>query len=205
MKKIVLSVCAVAAMSSLSFAGGDMKNVEPAMEPVVAVPVVAEHNGFYAGLGIAAVSTRGSYVSLDWFNTTEGQDRMGNISFAAGYNFNEYVALEGRYATSIAHEDSIEMDGWSIFVKPQYPVTEDFSVYALLGFGGVILDGVDGGITDVDDTGFQWGLGASYTVMDDISLYADYVWAADDMDGLLFNGATSVDVDAFTIGVNYLF
>ena len=205
MKKIVLSVCAVAAMSSLSFAGGDMKNVEPAMEPVVAVPVVAEHNGSYAGLGLTAISARDADFSVDWGGASAHQDRIGNLTFAAGYNFNEYVALEGRYATSIAHEDSIEMDGWSIFVKPQYPVTEDFSVYALLGFGGVVLDGIDGAITDVDDTGFQWGLGASYTVMEDISIYADYVWAADDMDGLFFNGATSVDVDAFTIGVNYLF
>jgi len=205
MKKTVLSLFAVAAMGSLAMAGGDMKNVVPAVEPVVAVPAAAEHNGFYAGVGLTAISARDASFSVDWGGASGHQDRLGNVSLIAGYNFNEYVALEGRYTTSFAHEDSMEMDGWSLFVKPQYPVTEAFSVYALAGFGGVILDGINGVVTDVDDTDFQWGLGLEYMVTDDISLYADYVWAADNMDGLLFNGAKSIDVDAFTIGVNYLF
>ena len=204
MKKILCSVCAVAAMGSFAVAGGDMKNVEPAVEPVVVVPEVA-HNGFYAGLGLTAVSARDASFDVDWGGASAHQDRLGDIALVAGYNFNEYIAVEGRYMTSIAHEDSMEMDGWSVFVKPQYPVTENFSVYALLGFGGVNLDGIKGIVTDVDDTDFQWGLGVDYQVMEDISVYVDYVWAADDMDGLLFNGATSVDVDEITIGVNYKF
>ncbi len=205
MKKIVLSICAVAAMSSLSFAGGDMKDVAPVVEPVVAIPVTAEHSGFYVGLGLTAISARDASLDVDWGGDLSYQDRLGNISLVAGYNFNEYVAAEGRVTTSFFNDDFNEMNGWSLFVKPQYTVTEDFSIYALLGFGGVVLDGVDGTITDVDDTGFQWGLGMGYMVTEDISLYADYVWTADDMDGLFFNGANSVDVDAFTIGVNYLF
>jgi opacity protein-like surface antigen len=191
-------------MGSFAVAGGDMKNVEPAVEPVVVVPEVA-HNGFYVGLGLTAVSARDASFDVDWGGASTYQDRLGDIALVAGYNFNEYIGVEGRYMTSIAHEDSMEMDGWSIFVKPQYPVTENFSVYALLGFGGVNLDGVKGKVTDVDDTDFQWGLGVDYQVMEDISVYVDYVWAADDMDGLLFNGATSVDVDEITIGVNYKF
>ena len=203
MKKIVLSVCAIAAMSSLSFAGGDFVTPE---EPVVVVPVVVEElSGFYAGLGITAVSVRDTDFSVDWGGESAYQDRLGNVSLVAGYNFNEYIAVEGRYTTSFAHEDSVEMSGWSLFVKPQYPVTEDFSVYALLGFGGVILDGVDGAVVDVDDTGFQWGLGASYMVMENVSLFADYAWLANDMDGVFYNGALQIDVDAFTIGVNYQF
>ena len=204
MNKIVLSVCAVAAMSSLGFAGGDMKEVEPAVEPVIVVPVVDE-SGFYAGLGLTAVSTRDSAFSVDWGGDGAYQDRLGNVSLVAGYNFNKYIAAEGRYTTSFTHEDLVEMNGWSIFVKPQYPVSEDFSVYALLGYGGVILDSVDGATVDVDDTGFQWGIGASYMVTENVSLFADYAWLANDMDGIFFNGADQVDVDAFTIGVNYHF
>ena len=203
MKKIVLSICAIAAMSSLSFAGGDIETPE---EPKVIIPVVVEEesSNFYAGLGLTAVSTRDADISVDW-GATEGQDRLGNVSLLAGYNYNEYIAVEGRYTTSFTHEDSVEMSGWSLFVKPQYPVSEDFSVYALLGFGGVILDGVDGANVDVDDTGFQWGIGASYMVMENVSLFADYTWLANDIDGIFFNGALQVDVDAFTIGVNYQF
>ncbi len=205
MKKIVLSVCTVAAMSSLVFAGGGMKEVTPVVEPVVVIPVVEELSGFYAGLGITAVSIRDSDISVDWGGTT-GQDRVGNVSFVAGYNFNEYIAAEGRYTTSFTHDEQVEMSGWSLFVKPQYPVTEDFSVYALLGYGGVNLEGAlisNIPVVDVDDSGFQWGIGASYTVMENVSLYADYAWLADDMDNE--NGAYKLDVDAFTVGVNYLF
>ena len=204
MKRVVLSVFAIAAMSSLGFAGGDFETPE---EPKVIIPVVVEEesSNFYAGLGLTAVSTRDADFSVDWGGDATRQDRLGNVSLLAGYDFNEYIAVEGRYTTSFSHEDSVEMSGWSIFAKPQYPVSEDFSIYALLGFGGVILDGVDGAVVDVDDTGFQWGLGASYMVMENISLFADYTWLANDMDGLFFNGAVQVDVDAFTIGVNYHF
>ncbi len=204
MNKIILSVCAVVAMSSLGFAGGDMKEVEPAVEPVIVVPVVDE-SGFYAGLGLTAISARDTDFSVEWGGNGEYQDRLGNVSLVAGYDFNAYIAAEGRYTVSFTHEDHIEMSGWSIFVKPQYPVTEDFSVYALLGYGGIILDGIDGDITDVDDTGFQWGIGASYMVRENVSLFADYAWLANDMDGVFYNGADQVAVDAFTIGVNYHF
>ena len=204
MKKIVLSVCTVAAMSSLVFAGGGMKEVAPAVEPVVVVPVVEELSGFYAGLGMTAVSARDSDFSVDWGGASEYQERLGNVTFLAGYNFNEYIAVEGRYTTSVAHESSAEMDGWSLFVKPQYPVSEDFSVYALLGYGGITLDGIKGFVVDVDDSGFQWGLGADYMVTENISLFADYTWLAG-VEGVFYNGAPETDTDQFTIGANYHF
>jgi len=199
MKKIVLSVSAVAAMASVVFAGGDI------VEPVAAVPVAEELSGFYAGLGITAVNTRDSDLSIEWFNSVERQDRLGNFSFLAGYNFNKYVAVEGRYTTSFTHDEDIEMDGWSLFVKPQYPVNEDFSLYALLGYGGVTLEGSKVlGIVDVDDSGFQWGLGVDYMITENVSLFVDYTWLANDMDGA-YAGGDQADVDAFTVGVNYHF
>jgi len=204
MKKILFSICTVVAISSCAMAGGDMKNVEPAVEPVVAVPEVS-HNGFYLGLGLSAVSTRDASVSMDFFDGKVGQDRLGELLLIGGYDFNEYIGVEGRYMTSIVDEDSVEMDGWSLFVKPQYPVTENFTVYALLGFGGVNIDGVKSSIADVDDTDFQWGVGASYTFMDDFSVFVDYTSLASDMDGRYSNGATSVDADAINVGVNYKF
>ncbi len=206
MKKIVLSVCTFVAMSSFVFAGGGMKEVAPAVEPVVAVPMVEELSGFYAGLGLSAVSTRDASISMDFIDYKPGeQDRLGNVSFFAGYNVNEYMAVEGRYTTTFTDEDAVEMDGWSLFVKPQYPVSEDFSVYALLGYGGVTLDEVNGSGVDVDETGFQWGVGLNYLATENISVFIDYTSLANDMDGIYENGALEVDTDAITIGVNYLF
>jgi len=201
MKKIALSVVAIVGMSSFGFAGGD---IAPVAAPMVVEEEVS-NSSFYVGFGIAAVSARDADASLGFFSEKAGQERLANISLLAGYNFNEYVAVEGRYTTSFAKEDSLEMDGWSLFVKPQYPVSEDFSIYALLGFGGVTMDGINGSVVDVDDNGFQWGLGMEYAVMENISLFADYTSLANDMDGYFYNGALEVDADAITIGMNYKF
>jgi opacity protein-like surface antigen len=200
MKKII---CAVAALTSLGFAGGNMKEVEPAVEPVVEI-VEEEKSGFYAGLGISAVSTRDG--SLNIFDEEDGQDRTGNLLFMAGYEFNPYVAVEGRYSTYIVEEDFLNSDIWGIYVKPQYPVNDDFTLYVLLGFGGMTADGVNGANVDVDDTGFQWGLGVNYAVMENVSVFADYVNIAADMDAdAFYTSATEVNADAFTLGVKYNF
>ncbi|KYJ87600.1 outer membrane protein [Sulfurovum riftiae] len=197
MKKIMLSISAVMTMGSFAVAGGD----------IVPVPVVAEsdNSSFYLGLAVTAMSTRDASVSMDIFNVKHGQDRLGNITFLAGYNYNQYVAFEGRYTTTFTDEDKVEMDGWSLFVKPQYPVTEDFNIYALLGFGGVTMDPVNGSSVDVDDSGFQWGLGAGYDFTENISVFFDYVNYANDMDGVYWDGALQVDADAFNLGVIYKF
>ncbi len=200
MKKIVLSVWAVTALSSLGFAGGDMKDVEPAVEPVVEI-AEADKN-FYVGLGFQALSTGPD--SIDFFNNN-GNDRTGNLLVLAGYEFNEYMAVEGRYSTYIYDEDSVNSDTWGIYVKPQYPVNEDWNVYALLGFGGMTVDGVNGVNHDVDDTGFQWGLGASYGVAEDIAVFLDYVNVASGMDGTWSGAAEEIDTHALTLGVTYNF
>ena len=199
MKKIALSLVAIVGMSSLGFAGGD---IVPAAAPMVEE---VDNSSFYIGVGLAAVSSRDAAVSLDFTSEKAGQDRLGDFSLLAGYNFNEYIAVEGRYTTTFTDEDLVEMDAWSLFVKPQYPVSEDFSIYALLGFGGVTMDGINGSGVDVDDNGFQWGVGVEYEAMENFSIFADYTSLANDMEGLYWNGALEVDADAFTIGMKYKF
>jgi len=202
MKKNIVALSVLAAISTSLFAGGNVAVIAPVVEE----PIVVDNSSFYVGLGLSAVFARDAAVSLD-FSTAPGQDRLGNVTFQAGYNFNEYVAVEGRYTTSFTHETNIEMDGWSLFVKPQYPVTEDFNIYALLGFGGVNLDSVTTKIVDVDDTSFQWGLGASYDITENIDIFADYTNLANDMDGYFYTSTdqTQVDVDTFNVGLTYKF
>lgn len=202
MKNSLISVATVIALSSFGFAGGD---IEP-VEPVVGTPMVeASAGNAYVGLGFALVSTRDSSVDLDFFSQKAGQDRLGNIAFLAGYNFNSYIGVEGRYSTTINKSDAVSMDGWSLFVKPQYPVSEAFNVYALLGYGGVNMDPENGSLVNVDDTGFQWGLGASYAVTEQVAIFVDYTSLANDMDGVYANGALKADADAITVGVTYAF
>jgi len=201
LKKIALSVVTIATMSSLAFAGGDIAPVEP-----VAV-VVDEISPFYMGFALSAVSTRNSRTSLDFFSDKNGQDRTGDVSVLAGYDFNEYIALEGRYMTSIFDEDYLARSSWGIYAKPQYPVTEAFSVYALLGYGGMRVNGKGRSFNHVNETGFQWGIGVSYAVSDHADVFFDYVNIANDMDADVFLGSPfeEVDSDAVTVGVTYNF
>lgn len=216
MKKIILSLVAI---SSLGFAGGDIV-------PVVPVSTEIDETGFYLGAGISAMSSRDSAVSMDIFNVKAGQDRLGNINLLAGYMINEYLAVEGRYGFGLTDGDKVEMDSrWSVFLKPTYKFENEedrangenyFAVYALLGYGGIQLSGINGAIANVDESGFQWGLGLSYTFRetarhdnyryaDSWTVYVDYTQVGNDMDGLYWNGARQVDADAFTVGLIYKF
>ena len=201
MKNILLSVVAMATMSTLSFAGGDIDPVEPMVDtPVMA----ASHSGLYLGLGFTAASTGIGTVSV--FSENAGQDRTGDITFQAGYEFSPYIAVEGRYSTSVTAEDFIERDSWGIYLKPQYPVSNVMSVYALLGYGGMTLDGIGGVNASLDDNGFQWGIGASYDVADSVAIFVDYVSIANNMTADSFPAASlDIDSQAVTVGVTYKF
>jgi len=218
MKKLSLSLVTMASMSTFAVAGGG----------IIPVPVQdnVETSNMYIGLGLSAMSSRDSSVSMNIFNVKKGQDRLGNISFHAGYEFMNYLAVEGRYQTTIIDEDRIELNSaWSIFLKPIYKFENDedrtnnenyFAIYALLGYGGVKMDGVNGVNANIDENGFQWGIGISYTFRDDSdnenftykdtwTIFADYTNLGNDMDGLYYTGARQVDADTFTLGVSYKF
>ncbi|MDM5270971.1 porin family protein [Sulfurovum sp. zt1-1] len=205
MKKMFLPFAMVAA-SNLVMAGGDLQE---AVEPVVNVPAVVEEasdNNFYVGVGIAAVSARAADVTPNLFQATKEQDRLGNVDLLAGYEFHRHFAIEGRYTTSFTHDDYTKMRGWSLFAKPKYPVTEDFTVYGLLGYGNVELEESNGSGIEMDESSFQWGLGLSYMFNESFDFFADYKFLANDLDGVIYQGIpTNVSVDSFTVGVIYKF
>lgn len=200
MKKIALSVVTAVTISSLAFAGGDVA-------PVVAPVVIDEVRPFYIGLGLSAVSTRDSRTSLKFFDNKDGQEETGDVSAMVGYDFNPYIAIEGRYMTSMWYEDSLNRNSWGIYAKPQYPVTDEFSVYVLLGYGGMRVNSISRSLIHVHDTGFQWGLGLSYAVSEHADVFFDYVDVANNMDSDIFDGVpfAEVDSDALTVGVTYNF
>lgn len=217
MKNIVLSVWTIVVMTSLSFAGGGMQEVEPEIEPIV---VIEEHkSGLYAGLGIAFNRT----YSIDnsfWFGVAPTQDEILQLVGKLGYNFNEYISIEGRIGSSIDSQDYANVTTYSLFLKPQYPLIEDLKIYGLLGFGLVQVDGTDGntpahanmiGEEILNDISFQWGVGLSYMFYEDLSIFIDYTMFAHDTeisstlynyDNTVYNELTSDDL---TIGFTYNF
>jgi len=229
MKKIVVSIWAIVAMSSFGVAGGDTgKEIVPVVVPFVEIEEVEEKN-WYVGIGV--VYNRVYSTDSEWFNDQiPTQDETGGFTGIVGYNFNEYIAVEGRISKTFWDRDYSDASTYSIFLKPQYPVTEDLTVYGLLGFGGAYVEGSSGdndfqawpdmiGEEILDHTGFQWGFGLSYAITEDFSLFGDFTMAADDAEkdpstlycyelGNCTTDATLYDklsVDGLTVGLLYHF
>ncbi len=203
MKNIVLSAVAVLAMSSFAVAGGDIAPVE---EPVVVEPVVTDA-GFYLGLGYGLLNTEATDVA----SPVNFDENFDEIMFQAGYKFNSYIAVEGRYWAGLDStiDDvtpyDMSVDAWGIYVKPMYPVTDAFDVYALLGYASSAGSFSDAPDTD-DQDGFSWGLGAAYSFTDNIAVFVDYVSLYDDQPNAAFD-TTGIDaqIDTWNFGVTYQF
>jgi len=218
MKNIVLSAVAVLAMSSFAVAGGDIAPVE---EPVVVVEEVVSEGAFYLGLGYSLLSTDEEYTQGNW-TYDDRSDDYSMVMFQAGYKFNSYVAVEGRYWMGVDDNSywdrqnntgiDTEIDAWGIYVKPMYPVTDAFDVYALLGYASTdyTVDFNNGLTYNSDDLdGFSWGLGASYSFTDNIAIFVDYTSLYDDSYTVNENTSNEYDVDntlqAWNFGVTYQF
>ena len=189
-------------LSTLAYAGGDMTTV---VEPVTEIPEV-KATPFYVGLGLGQAEVNNDDTSEEFSATT--------IMLQAGYQYDEYVALEGRYAFGLDTDyspgttDSLisDYDGdfssWGLYVKPMYPIG-DFRLYALFGYGGVMLDNIAGG--DAYESGFQWGLGAGYAMSTNYTVFVDYVSLYDDTGFDYRARLDDVDSDTWTFGVSYKF
>ncbi len=202
MNKRILFFAPMLALSGFSSADADSAPVE---EPLLA-SLTSEESAFYMGLGLG-----GSYVNNDDTN-----EEMSSFSamIQAGWQYNQYIALEGRYSFGLnmdydpgntgnsSSDYNGDLSSWGVYVKPMYPIG-DFKVYALLGYGGVTLERLANG--DAYESGFQWGLGAGYDFNEQLSVFVDYVSLYDDT-GFDYR-AKSDDVDAYTwaLGVTYKF
>ncbi len=211
MKKITFSLVSVLALSALSFAGGDIA-------PVVEEPIIVEDNSaFYVGLGYGYFNQSNDDIGNTPANIELALD---TVLLQAGYEYNEYIAIEGRYwiglgdleqSGSIENDLSGDYSVWGIYLKPMYPVTEDFDVYGLLGYASTSLEADAGSYWDTD--GFSWGLGAQYAVTENWVVFADYVnlGMPDSFDFTDTNSVLYPDVDAdinlytINVGISYKF
>ncbi len=190
---------ALAAVGTMAMAGGNIA-------PVVEVEVEPALTGFYLGGGYSATYNDFEFANINGFDL--GTDATHNgFTAIAGYNINEYVAVEGRY-TWMATETyalATELDGnsWGVYVKPQYGFG-DAKIYGLLGYGQTTVTGSALDVLD-NEGSFQYGVGAAYSVTRNVEVFGDWVRAYDDntaVDELVDATATA---DVFTFGVNYKF
>ncbi len=205
MKKFTLSMITVMAISTLVVAGGDtgkmVKEVEPAVVPIV----VEDDSSFYVGAAY-------SYVDAE----VDGEETGNGYSLLAGYNYNKYIAVEGRFTSTVGDMDvendrssrnrpdgeyEREVYSYGLFLKPQLPIGDAFTVYGLLGYGSVIARAAD-------ESGLQLGIGAKYSVTDSIGVFVDYTSLYDgDMDSpdVFVNNPQDSQIVSTNVGLTYSF
>ncbi len=146
------------------------------------------------------------------------------LMLQVGYDFNPYIAAEFRYWFSLSDGDYSlasgfvipdsykDFNAWGIYLKPQYPVTEQFSIYMLLGFSGIHVDGEPGWYDDlVDDVSFSGGFGAAVNFTENISAFVDYVQLYNDRYGyydpyyVSYYDPQGTDIYTINFGLTYKF
>ena len=211
MKRITLSLISVIVLSSTVSAGGKISI--PESIPTVVEPLIDE-SAFYVGLGVSNMNLHDDFTDEEFSAT--------GIMLQVGYQINKYFAVEGRYTRNIGdveydhgNTNNPDYDDYptdfsniAIYLKPMYPI-DKLNIYALLGYGQVELTNIPLGGTGISadraESGFQWGLGASYDVTDEIAVFVDYVKFYDDTGFDYRARQVNVDSDAWTFGVSYKF
>ena len=201
MNKMKQTLLSLLVFGSFAFGAGDIEPVDDALDSEPAV----NNSGVYMGAGAGTQAVNFNYYGEEFSAMT--------MMLQLGYKYNMYLSTEARYTFGCCTDYDIgsntnvtayngTMSSWGMYIKPTYPFA-DFSVYALLGYGGVMLSELNGG--DAYESGFQWGLGMQYAYTKKMSIFADYVSVYDDAGFDYVGKAGDVDSDTWTIGLNYSF
>lgn len=148
------------ATSSL-FAGGDIA-------PVAVLPIeeVVDPNPFYVGVGLLWAGVSRDCSTPGCPDVRLKDSTWGGI-IRAGWEYNQYIGIEGRALNATIESDWGETTHYGIFLKPQYPVSENVNIYGLLGYGHTEIDTDCTAIRDsFEYDGFSYGIGLEYDLSD---------------------------------------
>lgn len=209
MKKVIFSLVAVAALSSVAYAG---KNVAPAIIPPAPVPqkpivppTIVPPLGLYIGGGLTYVKSEcqcnTNVTFSDGSTSRVHSGKTYGVNLKGGYSFNEYLAFEAKYMYTPWGDKDKTLKHYGIYVKPTAPVTNNIDAYALLGYGKTECETLNDSYK-----GMSWGLGAEYALggkkkglKNGFSVYAEYLRP------LKKSGSKNITVNTVSGGVAYHF
>jgi len=196
--KLTNSIVAIIALSSMSFAGGDI--IEPVFEqetvvvpvepvalptpapvvkvapvvvaPVVVAPVVAEALGLYIAGGITNLAARGDDQTANLFSEEKFQDRQLGFTGRLGYDFMDHLGAElrGTYGISKVDNGYNKFKQIGAYLKPNFDIIDDLNLYGLVGASKANFAGI------VDsETGLSYGAGLNYGLGSNLSVFTDVV------------------------------
>ena len=198
---IMKSILLLFISSIYLFAGVSGKYIQKATSKPISV---IEENKYYLGVGFGKFKLK---------NRDMNENLKSNIiSLIAGYNISNYLSLEFRYYKGVSNltyhslNKSKKIDSkysnYSIFVKTTYPI-ENFNPYILFGYGVNKISNLSN--SDRKESNLEYGLGISYKVNNNISIFADYIRAYNKKG---FDGRATQDrlrANLITIGATYHF
>lgn len=156
----------------------------------------------YAGASYSTVTAKESPLSLDF----------GVLNGFAGYQINNFLAVEGRVGVGIADESVNIFEGGSVdvgidytaqaLVKGSYNFTDVISAYGIAGVAKNKYSFSQGSQSESSsDTGLTYGIGMQFALGGNSSLNLEYQKLPDmDMDDDL-----GINVSALTVGYTYRF
>jgi len=206
MKKAVLLLAVVVSLSSFGLAD---ENTAPVESAATEESSEDEDEGLYLGLAYTHMSHDVDSIG----ETIVSEMDFHAVTLQAGYKFNPYISVEGRYVKALGDPKDVKgrvpsdagITAWGIYVKPMYPVAPEFDMYALLGYASTDATGsfnIGGTPTSfsVNEGGFSWGAGIVYSITEEFSIFVDYLVFYDDS-SVLFDKV----IDSNNYGVTYHF
>ncbi len=158
-----------------------------------------EKVGIYGGLSLSVdlLNAKNPYIN--------NKNYMLGLGLIAGYNYNKYLALESRLSTSLAYDNGIDLNSWSLFLKPKYELYNNATFYSLLGFGEVNANLINSNDIKVKNKSIQLGVGADYKLGNNFKIFADYIYKGKDSNAKYYNVKTEAKSSSFTTGITYDF
>ena len=174
-------------------------------------PVDGNNNPWYVMGGL----TIGAYESECVVAPCTYEDYTSGMIIGAGYQVNQYFALEARALRTFwgAGENGGERIGHTgFYLKPSYPLVENLSIYALLGYGWTeSIAAGNGNLPEIDESAFSWGLGLGYEMPQyeasahHWGLFVEYQSLLNDQEIIYRERKSLITIGVFSAGVTYRF
>lgn len=171
--------------------------------------LMADNNGIYLGLGYASTNIDLTIDTLSDDINKKLDKSTDSLILLAGYDFNNYFAVESRYyynISAIAFQYELaklpieyKAESLTFYAKPQYNLGV-ITVYGLVGvaFNDYTVNNILGG-GNSDDALFTWGAGAKFNVTQSLGLFVDYT---DLGESTSFSQTT---LSSWNLGISYKF
>ncbi len=183
---------------------------------------VQAHEGMYVGgnFQMAKFDLKPEHATAN--ELFGGKYNASTVNLIAGYDFNQYFAVEGRVGIPASSEKSTQLiaslegkpqTSYAIFGKGTLPLTDMFSVYALAGVGSspYKIEASIGPLSDsqkFDKVSLQYAAGVEVNFTPSIAMTAEYGvfgYGKQEMSMLDYKTDAKYSTKGFNVGIKYKF